>query len=132
MIGLGVGESAFAACSMTQMPLPLANFLHGNINTNTINGEWISVSTPLQRRFIRRTMGCEVPHNADMYIVHNIPVVVATYSDMTARATPTYDSIYMDKGTIILTNCAEHMRKALQSRYRGRIDTTVNPAFDAI
>ena len=77
-------------------------------------------------------MGCDVPACADMYMVHSIPVVVATYSDMTTRATPKYDATHMNKGTIILTNCADHMRKSLYSRYRGRVDTRINPAFDAI
>jgi len=121
-----------ASCSITRMPPPLATFLRNGVGANTITGEWIAVSTPLQRRFVRRLMGCDVPVCADMYMVHNIPVVVATYSDMTSRATPKYDAIHMNKGTIILTNCGEHMRRALYSRYRGRVDTRINPAFDAI
>lgn len=121
-----------ASCSITQMPPPLATFLRHGIDTTTITGEWVAVSTPIQRRFILRCMGCDVPANADMYMVYNIPVVVATYSDMTSRATPKYDAIHMNKGTIILTNCSEHMRQTLHSRYRGRVDTHINPAFDAI
>jgi len=121
-----------ASCSMTQMPAPLATFLRNSIDTTTIRGEWVTVSTPVQRRFVTRCLGCDVPACADMYMVCNMPVVVATYSDMTSRATPKYDAIYMDKGTIILTNCAEHMRKALYARYRGRVDTRINPAFCAM
>lgn len=120
------------SCSITQMPPALATFLRNDVCTNTIPGEWVTVTTPIQRRFILRCMGCNVPACADMYLVYNIPVVVATYSDMTSRATPRYNAIHMNKGTIILTNCGEHMRKALYSRYRGRVETCINPAFDAI
>lgn len=122
-----------ASCSINQIPPLLATYLRdGGVCTNTITGEWVTVSTPVQRRFVLRRMGCDVPACADMYMVYNIPVVVATYSDMTSRATPKYDAIHMNKGTIILTNCGEHMRKALYFRYRGRVDTRINPAFDAI
>ena len=118
--------------AMSHMPTCLALYMRNNIDCTGSHGSWKTVVTPTEKSFVQKTMNCKVTANADVYFVHNVPVVVALYDTFTSRGTPIYTSIAMNKGAIILFDCARHMRTSLRRRYRGTLDTTVNPTFAAI
>lgn len=123
--------SLFFAC-LSHTSKGLAHYMKRNVNIQPQNGYWKSIETPAELRYVQRVVKCNIEDQADVFYVHNIPVVVGCYKDITSRGTPIYNSIIMNKSAIILTDCAKTMRKQLEQRYRGIIDTSANPSFAEI
>lgn len=119
-----------SASAVTFMPTPLAKYLP----TVPQSGEWKTVTSFSGKRFVTKMLNLPLKKAdaVDVYFVCNVPVVAAVYQDISVRGIPYYKHMKMNMGAIILTDCAKHMRSTLKKRYRGKIDTSSNPAFEAI
>lgn len=118
------------AFGVTFMPTWLGTTPNVRVGIQCTEGQWILPRSAHERTFTSKYMNCKIRDDdiVEAFMVHNVPVALIFFEEETPS---TAKKIVMNKGTIILTDCADSMRRGLVERH-GDVDTSVNPAFKNI
>lgn len=118
------------ALGVTFMPAWLGTALNARIGIRCTEGQWLAPGSAHERAFMSRYMNCNIRENdrVEAFMVHNVPVALIFFEE---EMPATARKIVINKGSIILTDCADSMRHELVERH-GDVDTSVNPAFKDI
>ena len=100
--------------SRPHIPISFARAMRKTIPMESYVGYWKTGLTNTEKSYVRRHMDFDFKKSsyAYVYFVHHVPLAIVAANDFTVKGTPIISDIIMNKGGIILMDCANHMRKS--------------------